>query len=66
MSANPIPLSTPSFWDTVKLMFSIGGGNPSPQEQGKPTSPGEDRKQEEEQQQQQIKGLDTSRSHNVF
>ena len=66
MSANPSPLSSPTFWDTVKLMFSIRGGHPTPQEQGKPTPPGDDKKQEEEEQQQQIKDFNLSRSHNVI
>lgn len=64
MSTNPIPISTPSFWDTLKLMFFIGDGNPSPQKQGKLLSPGEDQKKEL---QQRIKSLDSSRwTRNAF
>ncbi|BDR08208.1 hypothetical protein CTR2_R15460 [Comamonas thiooxydans] len=50
LSGNPIPISTPSFLDTLKLMFFITDGLPAPQQQGKPRVPKE--KNEEEQQQQ--------------
>jgi len=52
LSGNPIPISTPSFWDTLKLMFFFTDGLPAPQQQGKPRVP---KKRNEEEQQQQRK-----------
>ena len=53
MSGNPIPISTPSFWDTLKLMFFINGGLPLPQEQGQLLVPKEQNKKEQQQQRKQ-------------
>lgn len=46
LSGNPIPISTPSFWDTLKLMFFFTDGLTVPQQQGRPLAPQKQNREE--------------------
>lgn len=65
MPKNPIPVSAPPIWDTVKLMFSLRDAYPSLREHDKKASFAKDKKKKEKEQ-PQLEDIDSPRSHNVF
>lgn len=50
MPKNPIPVSAPPIWDTVKLMFSLRDAYPSLREHDKKASFAKDKKKKEKEQ----------------
>jgi len=53
LSGNPIPISTPSFWDTLKLMFFFTDGVAAPEQQGHPLVPQKQNRDEQQRQRKQ-------------